>query len=197
MIYSLLRLLFLLIFKVLFRWEVSGAENIPKSGGTIIASNHISLWDPPVIGTAMQRQIHFMAKEELFKIPVFNSVIRKLNAFPVKRGAVDRNALKTALNILKEGKVLGIFPEGTRSKDGKLGHAQPGATLLALKAGVPVVPTAVVGTNKFFSGKALLPKFKVKFGTPLIPDENRSDKEYAARFSDKLMTEIAKLLDEK
>jgi len=192
--YNLLHLLFRTLFSLFFRWQVSGADKIPVTGGVIIAANHISLWDPPVIGAAITRQIHFMAKEQLFANTVFAWLISRLGAFPVRRGMADRTAIRTALSLLEDGKVLGLFPEGTRSKTGKLGRPEPGLAMLAVKAGVPVVPTAIIGTNNVFREGNLLPKFKIIFGKPLI--FTRDNKDGLADISGKIMEEIDRLLNE-
>lgn len=183
-----------MLFKLLFCLKIIGRENIPCQGGAIIAANHISLLDPPTIGISMPRYIHFMAKEELFKYPIFNWVIRKLKAFPVKRGTADRAALRTAINILESGEILGLFPEGTRSKTGVLGKPEPGLAMIAAKTGVPIIPTAVIGTADF--SKTLFPKFKVKFGKPIPVDKGRTDRESLDRLSQTLMEEIARLIEE-
>lgn len=194
--YNLIKTFFCGLFTVLFRWKVTGLENIPSEGGVIIAANHISLWDPPVIGTRSPRPIHFMAKEELFKIPVFGWAIRKLNSFPVRRGGADRGAIRTALELLNQGKIVGIFPEGTRSKTGKLGNPAPGVALIAAKAGVPVVPAAVIGTNKVFSHGCFLPQFRVKFGQPIYVVKGKMDKEALDDLSTRMMGAISRLLEE-
>ncbi|EAX46543.1 1-acyl-sn-glycerol-3-phosphate acyltransferases [Thermosinus carboxydivorans Nor1] len=194
--YSFLRWLLRLFFRLVFRWKVTGTANIPREGGVIIAANHVSLWDPPVIGCAMDRRISFMAKEELFAIPVFNWIIAKLGAFPVRRGAADRTAIRTAVAILEAGGVLGVFPEGTRSRTGKLGAAEPGVAMLALKTGAPIVPCAVVGTNKVLRQGQWLPRFEVRFGKPLQVAKGRADKEDVDRLTTSIMEEISNLLAE-
>ncbi|MCE5285499.1 MAG: 1-acyl-sn-glycerol-3-phosphate acyltransferase, partial [Pelosinus sp.] len=136
--YDCLRAVLKFLFTALFHLKVNGQANIPSQGGVIIASNHVSNWDPPMLGTAMQRPLCALAKEELFKVPVFSFIIRKLNAFPIRRGAADRAAISAALKLLKEGKAVLLFPEGTRSKDGKLGEGKHGVAMLAVKAGVPI-----------------------------------------------------------
>lgn len=196
MLYKLMKLTFPRIFRGIFHCEVSGAERLPKDGGVIIAANHISNWDPPFVASFVPRSVHFMAKEELFKIPVFGQVIRRLGAFPVRRGTSDRAAIRTALQLLKNGACLGLFPEGTRSKNGALGKAEQGLALIALKAGVPVVPTAVVGTNRIFSGGSFFPKLKILYGKPLRINPERADKEAMLEFSKQIMDEIEKLLKE-
>lgn len=192
--YNLIRVILTIFFSLVFRWKVVGVENIP-SGGVIIAANHISLWDPPVIGTALPRRIHFMAKEELFSNALFSWLITKLGAFPVKRGVADRTAIRTALTHLENGSILGIFPEGTRSKNGKLGAPEPGLALLALKAGVPVVPAALIGTNKVFRDGHILPTFKVIFGKPIVLSRDNTAKETMEAMSMRVMSEIGILLE--
>ena len=192
--YNFLCLLLGAIFSIFFRWKVIGAENIPAAGGVIIAANHVSLWDPPVLGAAIPRRIHFMAKEELFTNPVFSWLITKLGAFPVKRGIADRTAIRTALSLLENGSVLGLFPEGTRSKTGVLGAPEPGLAMLAIKAGVPVVPAAIVGTNKLLRDGHIFPQFRVIFGEPLSLARDTAGKESLDVLSGKVMGEIDRLL---
>ena len=192
--YNFLCLLLGAIFSIFFRWKVIGAENIPAAGGVIIAANHVSLWDPPVLGAAIPRRIHFMAKEELFTNPVFSWLITKLGAFPVKRGIADRTAIRTALSLLENGSVLGLFPEGTRSKTGVLGAPEPGLAMLAIKAGVPVVPAAIVGTNKVLRDGHIFPQFRVIFGKPLSLARDTAGKDSLDVLSGKVMGEIDRLL---
>lgn len=141
-------LLFNLTFPFYFRFKVKGRENVPRKGPLLVASNHISYLDPPVVGAAVLRILHYMAKSELFKIPVFNGLIRFLNAYPVRRGCPDRRALKYTLELLKMGEAVLTFPEGTRSKDGRLQPPEPGTGYIALLSKAPVLPVAVLGTNK-------------------------------------------------
>ena len=142
--YRFVQLLFRVLFSIFFRLETIGRENIPHEGPVVIASNHVSLLDPPMIGTAASRPIHFMAKSELF-VPVLGTLYRSLGAFPVHRGAADTHAIRHALKLLKDRKVLGIFPEGHRIRTGKLGKAEPGAMAIAIKGKAQVVPTAILG----------------------------------------------------
>lgn len=198
MLYGLIRIMFRLIFTILFRWRVTGHENIPLTGGVIIAPNHVSNIDPPLVGSAMQRRITIMAKEELFSSAFFGAIIKQLGAFPVKRGTGDRAAIKTALGLLNDGKALILFPEGTRSKTGELNKAQPGVAMMAIKSQVPVVPVAVSGTyNIFRSNNWLPPRFSVRFGKPIYPPEGvHNTKELMDEFSTKIMTQIATMLKE-
>jgi 1-acyl-sn-glycerol-3-phosphate acyltransferase len=198
MFFDIIRVILQFFYKVFFRIEVSGIDNFPATGPVVIASNHISFWDPPVIGGTLPRLVNFMAKEELFAVPVFGSFLRIFKAFPVKRGTADRTAIRTALNVLAEGEVLGIFPEGTRSKTGELGAPEAGLALIVAKSGAMVIPTLVVGTNKIFSIKhGLFPKLKIKFGKPLYFEKSKTDKQTLDAVSAKIMTEISKLLSDK
>lgn len=167
MFYRFARSLFRFLFVVFCRWEVEGLENLPERGPFIVVANHVSYWDPIAVGCALPRQVFFMAKKELFSYPVFGTVLRWLGAFPVNRGEPDRAALKRAFNLLKDGEVLGIFPEGTRSKTGEMLTPYSGAAYLALRAGVPVCPVALIGTNKIFY-RGLFRKFKVRIGAPIL-----------------------------
>ena len=164
-LYGFCEIIFPWIFKIWLRWEVFGRENIPAEGPVVIAANHLSLLDPPVLGAAATRKVHFMAKSELFKPAWFGALIRKLGAFPVRRGAMDRDAIKTGLTILKENKVLAVFPEGTRSKTGELGRAGGGAFMMAVKCKAKIVPAYIYGTDlKRHPG---WPKVRVIFGKPM------------------------------
>lgn len=194
MLYDILKFIFVRIFSVLFRCEVSGQEHIPKEGSVIIAANHRSNWDPALAAAFMPRDVHFMAKDELFKIPVFGYFITQLHAFPVRRGASDRTAIRMAIKLLSDGNCLGLFPEGTRSKDGLLGKPEAGLALIALKAGAMVVPTALIGTDKIFRNGSMFPKLEIRYGIPMQLDKTQTDKVALQEFSQKVMTEIEKLM---
>ena len=157
-----------LFFAIFFRWQITGLENIPKTGALLVC-NHLSFWDIPLLGAALPRPVHFMAKRELFKNPVFAYIISSLNAFPVNRGTPDRAALKYAIDLMKHGEIVAVFPEGTRSKTGELGQFQPGAALLATKADVPAIPAVLVGTNLMFGNGEFFPQLKVHVGEPIFP----------------------------
>ena len=194
MFYKLLMCLFHILFGILFRPAVSGQENVPMDGPVIMAANHLSNWDPPFAGTYMPRPVAYMAKEELFKPAICGWIISQLYAFPVKRGAADRAAIKTAIGILKQGLCLGVFPEGHRSKDGKLGKAEAGVSLLAAMSKAPVIPTAIIGTNKIFANGGLLPKLQIIFGEPMFFEGKHNDKAALEDFSKKIMENIEKLI---
>lgn len=159
--YRLFRGFFRTIFSLVFRWQVIGREHIPKEGPVILCANHISLWDPPLLGSGIERQVFFMAKEELFRIPVLSFLITKFGAFPVKRGAGDRAAIRSTLKLLEEGKILGIFPEGTRSKTGEVGAGMPGVAMFALRSQAEVVPVAIIGPYRPFR------PIKIVYGKPI------------------------------
>ena len=187
--YKFTRLLCRMILVLLRRWEVQGVENLSNAGGLVLVSNHTSYWDPVVVGCAFNRQVHFMAKSELFAIPLLGTAIRTLGAFPVRRDKSDRNAIRTAVKLLEEGRVVGVFPEGTRSRTGELQKPHLGAAMLALKAGVPMLPVAVNGT------KGLFGKVTVLVGRPVLKQGaikvTKADLENA---SDQVMKQIAGLL---
>ena len=192
MIYTLLKPILWLLFKIGLRLNVEGTENIPKDGPLVIASNHLSLLDPPVIGVAATRKVHFMAKQELF-VPILGDIYKALGAFPVRRCGADRAAIKHGIDILKDNKVLAIFPEGTRSKTGKLGKAEPGALMMASKAMATIVPCCVMGTDYRRQGR-IWPKVTVRFGKPIyFPADAVVNKEFLHEMTENLMQHIAAL----
>jgi len=132
--------------RLLFDVQVSGTENVPANGPLVVAANHLSYIDPPILGTWFPRTIHFMAKQELFEMPLLGWVIKRTHAFPVQRRSGDVGAIRRALHILKSGEAVGIFPEGTRNITGEH-EARGGAVLLGVLGNSPVVPVAITGTN--------------------------------------------------
>lgn len=150
--------------ETVFRTYVEGQENLPTDGAAILCCSHRSNFDPVVVGLAVPRPLRFMAKAELFRIPLFRSLIRALGAFPIHRGIGDRQALQRAENLLREGELLLIFPEGTRLRSGRVpGRFQSGAVRLALRAGVPIVPAAILNEGK----TRLFRRKTVRFGEPV------------------------------
>jgi 1-acyl-sn-glycerol-3-phosphate acyltransferase len=160
------------VFRIGFRYRVIGAEKIPATGGVIVAANHISNFDPPILGVALPRPVSYMAKKELFALPVLKTILPWLAAFPVDREAGGTAALRAALRMLKEGRCVGVFPEGGRNVTGT-NEEKGGAAFLAAASGVPVVPAAIVGTRR------LRPfgKVTVVFGDPMHVVRNRQSKE--------------------
>jgi len=128
-------------------WEVHGREHVPKTGAVIVASNHISFWDPLLVGTAAIREQHFLAKGELFAPPL-GWLIRAYNAIPIRRGMADLSGLAKARDVLRAGRSLILFPEGTRARDGELRQARPGLGVLAVSTDALVVPTSIMGSNR-------------------------------------------------
>ena len=172
----------------LYRIETIGTENIPKEGGVLICANHTHNLDPPVVGITMNRPVVFMAKEELFRIPILKGILKKLHAFPVRRGKVDREAIRKGLSVLKEGKVLGLFPEGTRNKSGEIGKALSGAGFFALRTDAYVIPCAIIGTYK------PLKKLKVVYGKPIDLEPFRKGKSSAEEVTNIIMNQIKMLM---
>jgi 1-acyl-sn-glycerol-3-phosphate acyltransferase len=190
-LYPLGKFLCSVIFYPLYRIKVIGKENFPKEGGVLLCTNHIENVDPPVVGITCPRPVHFMAKEELFKLPVLKSVLPKVNAYPVKRGMSDREAFRNTLKVLKSGKVVGMFPEGTRSKTGEIGKGLSGAGFFALKGGdAVVVPCAIIGPYKAFK------RLKVVYGKPLDLTIYRENRTSAEDVTEVIMNEIQKLLEQ-
>jgi len=155
-----------ILTKLLFRIKISGMEHIPRQGSFILATNHISYYDPPLIGSWCSRRLHYLAKKELFK-PGMGWILRGVGALPVRRGTVDRRALDTCVAVIKNGRGLLIFPEGTRSKTDEFLAAKAGLGMIAIRAGCPVVPGYVQGSNRLrdcFLGRQRL---SINYGPPL------------------------------
>ena len=146
--YSAARFLAGAVLGTLSGWRIRNLDQIPREGGLIVASNHISFWDPPLIGSAVTRELHFLAKEELFSTPVLGPLIRSLNAIPIRRGAADLSGIARAVEVLKGGGALLMFPEGGRMKDGELHPSRPGVGMMAVQADVPIAPCYISGSNR-------------------------------------------------
>ncbi|MCT2537401.1 1-acyl-sn-glycerol-3-phosphate acyltransferase [Aquibacillus koreensis] len=177
------------ILKPLYRIEIVGKENVPKTGAVIICSNHISNLDPPVVGITCPRDIYFMAKEELFQNKMLGGLLLRINAFPIKRGMKDRNALRQGLAVLQEGNTLGLFPEGTRSKTGEVGEGLAGAGFFALRSEAEIVPCAIIGPYQ------KLKSLKVVYGKPIKMDDLRENKASAKEVTELIMSEIRELIE--
>lgn len=191
--YRFVQFIFSILFRIIFRLKVVGRENIPKEGALVIACNHVSNLDPPMVGTATSRPINFMAKSELFENPILGWLYASLGAFPVHRGAADAKAIRTALTILKHKEVLGIFPEGHRMTEGKLGKAEPGALAIAIKGKAALLPAAILGSN-MKARKSFWPQITVVFGKPMSLQNEQGNKLEIEELSVKLMEEIGKLI---
>lgn len=150
--YGFIKAVCAIILHIFGRWKIEGREHIPPEGPLIVVCNHRSYWDPVLVGCAFTREIHFMAKAELFSYPILKTVLNLVGAFPIKRGQSDRTALRTAINLLKENEVIGIFPEGTRSKTQELLPFKSGVSMMAYKAQCSILPMAVVNSSKALLG---------------------------------------------
>jgi 1-acyl-sn-glycerol-3-phosphate acyltransferase len=200
-LYAFLKPIAVLLMRAWFGLRVRGAEHVPASGPALIVSNHQSILDPPVIGGAARRQIYFLAKAELFRIPMFGSLIRALHARPVRREGSDPGALRTAAQLLGEGKALLVFPEGTRSLNGSLGEGKPGVGMLAVTSGAPVVPAYVSGTLEALPKGSAWPRrsqVSVSFGPALHfkPRNGAGRKERYREAALEMMRGIAELKEQ-
>lgn len=184
--------------------RVEGDEHVPRDGPFIMASNHTSLADPPILGGSVGhrngRIIHFMAKREIRDWPIIGWLADKSGVFFVRRGEGDRAAQRLALELLAEGRPIAVFPEGTRSRDGRLGSAKAGVAVLALRSGAPVLPVAIAGTHRIFPGRSRVPHrspITVRIGRPLTlghQPEGRLDRDALNAGTERVMREIAALL---
>lgn len=166
--YYLVRTLVRIYYKIMFRIEIIGKENVPKEGAAVLCCNHISNYDPLTMAGFLDRLPRFIAKKELFQNKLLAKILYALKAFPVDReAAMDMKSFKTAVKTLKEGEMLGIFAEGTRVKEGEAKAAKAGVAMFALKGNAPVIPIAISGKYKFRG------KVTVCFGEPMWLEEYR------------------------
>ncbi len=178
LIYELVSKLFVFpIYKFVFKGHLIGRYNIPQKDSFIMVSNHGSLLDPPLLGHALGRNISFMAKAELFRIPVLGFIIKACGAYPVKRGIADKNTIKTACKKLSDDKCIGIFIDGTRQKNGRVNKPKQGAALLAFKNQKLLLPVAIVNSHKLIRFRCFIPLFSkivIKVGKPVQPPQSSS-----------------------
>ena len=176
--YQLVSKLFVFpIYKFVFKGHLIGRENIPQKDSFIMVSNHGSLLDPPLLGHALGRNISFMAKVELFKIPILGFIIKACGAYPVKRGIADKNTIKTACKKLLNNNSIGIFIDGKRQKNGRVNKPKQGAALLAFKNQKLLLPVAIVNSHKLIRFKFCIPFFSkivIKVGQPIQPPQSSS-----------------------
>ncbi|MEW6619150.1 MAG: (d)CMP kinase [bacterium] len=202
-LYLMIYLIERILFRILFNFKVTGQENIPLTGGVLIAANHQSYADPPVIGAALPREAYFMAKQELFNYTYLRWLISKLNSFPVNQTTVTAQTFKKTISLLEQGYGVVIFPEGQRSFDGKLQSAKPGIGLILCKAiekcpQVKLIPAKILGTDKVLprgSNKINFCNIEVRFGKPIDINQftHLSSKEKYQAIADTIMEKIDNL----
>jgi 1-acyl-sn-glycerol-3-phosphate acyltransferase len=187
-LYALVRSLVVPLFRLYFRMRVRGAEHVPQEGAAILTPNHKSFWDSFFLGVCTRRHLRFMAKTELIEAP-YGPLLIRLGAFPVRRGEADAEALETAREVLRQGGLLALFPEGTRIRDpDELGDPKRGAGRLALESGAPLVPAAISGTEDLFAGGLPKPKrVQVAFAEPIPVAEMVSGQEAAAELVERML----------
>ena len=184
--------LLLALARALWGYRRSGTDSIPEQGPVIIACNHISNWDPILVGIGCRREVHFMAKEELFRNPLLAKLIRAYNALPVRRGTLDRKALREAADILKRGEVLLMFPSGTRDASGEVRDPKAGVGFIAGMSGAPVVPAYITGSNVLSDALRRRKKLRVAFGPVMRVVKVGSSDEYR-EFSMRIAEAIGEL----
>jgi 1-acyl-sn-glycerol-3-phosphate acyltransferase len=200
-LYWLGHLLSRTLFRLLGRWRVYGRENVPATGGAVIAANHISYLDPPVVGSGLTRECYYMGKRELFKVPILAPLIRRVGCFPVDRDHPDTKVIRFAVDLLKAGNLLCIFPEGGRSPTGELmvEEAGIGPALIANRAGVPIIPAYIEGTFKSYPMGGKFPRranISITYGKPIEtvpPGGAKASKAELQEITSRLMAEIARL----
>jgi 1-acyl-sn-glycerol-3-phosphate acyltransferase len=166
-----------------FRGQIDGAEQVPQQGQLIVVSNHASDFDPPILSAAVRRPVAYMAKEELFRVPVLKQAITLYGAYPVKRGAADRSAIRSALSLLEQGWAVGVFLTGTRTADGKVTDPKLGAALIAAKAQAPLLPVSLWGTHQIFRKGSALPRpvaLTIRIGEVISPPSSSDRAELEA-----------------
>lgn len=200
MFYEVCKFLFGPIMKLLFRMEVEGVDNIPKEGPALLASNHFSFLDHFLLPAVVNRRITFIAKTELFENRVLGFLMRMWGQIPVNRGTGDNSAIDQALGVLGDGKLFGIYPEGTRTRDGKLHGGHTGVARIAVLSGAPVVPVGMIGTYDLMPRGAPRPKLGkvgIKIGRPMdfsYYAGRENDRKLARMITDEIMEEIGRLI---
>lgn len=189
------------VYRLLLRWSVLGRERVPPDGALVLIANHVHLADPVLLMLAFPRHITFLAKEELFRVPFVGMIMRHGGMFPVARGGnlqQKRDVMRQAEDLLSQGRVLALFPEGKRSHDGILLSAKPGAAILSLHSGAPLIPVAIVGTEQIrgWWWPFRRPRVTVTIGEPfrLEANEGRIARSESARMTEDLMRRIALML---
>jgi 1-acyl-sn-glycerol-3-phosphate acyltransferase len=196
---------FRFLYSVYFRWKVYGSEHVPRTGPVILASNHSSFLDPMLVGAGLPRAINYLARENLFRFPVLGWILRRWQAVPVNREGGGAKGLKAILDRLLGGGAIILFPEGTRSPDGKLQPARSGIGLTVIKSTAPVVPVRVFGTFEAYNRHMRFPRPRrvtVKYGNQMLFESLRAEaqacskerlKQIYQEVADQIMTQIASL----
>ncbi len=194
-----------MIFGIYFRWRILSPQNVPMTGPVILASNHASFLDPPLIGSAVRRQVNYLARESLFRFPLFGAYLRALNSVPVDRDGQGAKGLKMILDRLLKGGAIILFPEGTRTSDGNLQPARSGVGLTVIKSDAVVVPVRAFGTFEAWNRKQLIPRPRrvtLKFGKPMDFTKLRAEattcpklrlKQIYQEVADQIMAQIDRL----
>jgi len=172
------------VFRCYFRWRVCHAERVPARGPLLLASSHASFLDPPLVGCGLDRPCHFLARATLFRNPLFGRILQAVGALPVDRDGGNAAGLRTILDKLQEGCAIVLFPEGTRTLDGRLQAPRSGIGLIALKSGAPVVPVRILGTFEAFGKHRRWPRphrVTVIYGQPLRFDRERAEAQSGSR----------------
>lgn len=169
-----------------FRGRVYGAEHVPRTGPLLVVSNHASDFDPPLLSCSVRRPVSYMAKDELFRVPVLKQAIQLYGAYPVKRGAADRTAIRKAIEQLEAGWAVGVFLSGTRTPDGRIPAAKLGAALIAAKTQAPLLPVSLWGTQQILPKGKTLPRpvpLTIRIGEAIAPppDTDRTHLEHVTQ----------------
>jgi 1-acyl-sn-glycerol-3-phosphate acyltransferase len=185
------------VLHLYFQGRIYGAEQVPRRGPLVVVSNHASDFDPPILSSCIRRPVAYMAKEELFRVPVLSQAIQLYGAYPVKRGSADRSAIRAALASLEQGWAAGIFITGTRTPDGRISDPKLGAAMIAAKAQAPLLPVCLYGTHRIFRKGSTIPRpvpLTIRIGTP-IPPPRSTDREELERITQECAKVINTLYD--
>jgi len=202
LIYRIIKNIAFLLSRLFYRVRCFGCEKLPEKGPVIICANHKSYWDPILIGAVFKRPVFFMAKKELFKVPLLKQLVTSLHAFPVNRHNPDRYAINRSLEILKNGRVLGLFPEGTRFREeNDFGKTYNGVALIAFHSNAPLLPVAIFGSNRIMPERAIFPRFpsiKISVGDILYLRESNfsAEKDKLGKATEQIVTSIKHLYDD-